>query len=367
MGSLYELVDWKSLISEALETECRGITTYTKRYAACEQAILSNCLSATTNWEKSLLISYLELNTLCNDNSFTSAAVTWSSNSLRIQLENVITQLSDAITTAMTPTFIPMTSTWLRRRRQDHEALMARQDFATFYKWNIVIIHHVREIIDYGYSTVSPREKIDPSVYGRMVYGLEQLAVTAKKALDSAAEATLMSYMSKLFQTKMEGSFTKTQDGLIKAYMLFQELHSELKASGIIRGDPYLGNKFDTFELHFEVAYKSNFNAPAQRLFQDAAMRVYTEWRKSPLLYSRYGNQQPVAILTKVERILCRIDRMLKSMRAEAGELVAPLIADTASCLESVRVSTDTIQYAADDAEMNVLLLKDIAKSFVRN
>lgn len=363
MESLYQLVDWKGLIAESLETEGTGLTTYTQRYATCEQIIVSNCLSTTTNWEKSLLISYLELQTLCQDNSYTSAAVSWVNNTLRIQIENLAAQISAILTYTMTPTFIPMTSTWLRRPRQDHETLMARQDLITFYNWNISIIHHMRELIDYGYSTTP---NTDPNAYSSIVYGLEQLMISAKKALDNAPENTFVAYVNKVFQAKMEGSFTPTMAGIIKAYMLFQELHSELKSGGTLRGDPYLGNKFDTFEMHFEAVYKKAFSVPAQRLFQDAAMKVYTEWRKSPMLYSRYGNQQAVAILTKAERILCRIDKALKAIPGIDKEVLGTLISDNNGCLESIRKSTSTIQYAQSDAEMNMIMLRDIARCYVR-
>lgn len=359
MGSLYELVDWKGLITESLETECQGMTTYLQRFTSIDQTILANTSTQLSTWEKSLLISYLELQTLCHDNSYTSASISWASNSLRIQLENLTTQLSEILTRTTTPTFIPLTSTWLRRTRQDHEALLARQDFISFYKWNIAVMHHIHEIIDYGHSTSSAP---DTAAYRAVAYGVEQLMITAKKALDGAADNALVGYMTKLFQTKFAGSFTAGQAAIIEAYMLFQELHSELKAGGTIRGDPYMGNKFDTFEMHFEKLYKSRFAVPEQRLFQDAAMKVYTEWRKSPMLYSRYPNQQPVAILVKTERVLCRIEKVLRRV----GEGVNELLLGCGACLESVRKSTNTVQYPQNDLEVNVIMVRDIARSFVK-
>ena len=361
MGSLYDLVDWKGLITESLSTECQGMTTYLQRFTTIEQTLLSNISPQLSTWEKSLLISYLELHTLCLDNSYTSASISWATNTLRIQLENLTSQIAEILTRTTTPTFIPLTSTWLRRARQDHEALLARQDFITFHKWNIAVMHHIREIIDYGNSTSSSP---DPGAYRAVAYELEQLMISAKKGLDGAADNVLVGYMTSLFREKFTGSFSSEKAAVIEAYMLFQELHSELKAGGIARGDPYMGNKFNTFEMHFEKLYKSRFGVPEQRLFQDAAMKVYTEWRKSPMLYSRYPNQQPVAILLKTERVLCRIEWVLRRAAGAAG--VDELLTDCGACLGSIRKSTNTVQYPQNDIEVNVIMVRDIARAFVK-
>ena len=367
MGSMYDLVDWKGLISEALSTECQSLTIYLQRYTVLEHTILSHTSSLHLSpWEQSLLISYLDLHTLNHDNAHTGSIVAWAHSPLRTQLDALATQLSTLLTRTTTPTFIPLASTWLRRARQDHETLLSRQDALSLYKWTIAVLHHVREVLEYGHGAAAGP---DPAALASLVYGIEQLMVAAKKALDGIPEITLVRYVVDLFRAR--AALSRGREALVEAYMVFEELLSELKAGGMARGDPYLGNKLNTLEMRFEEAFKGRFDVPAQRLFQEAAMKVYTEWRKAPMLYSRLaGGNQAVAVLVKTERALCRIEGALKRMGECEEEgmkaLADTLLTDCDACLVTVRRSTSTVQYAQGEAEMGVPMLKEIARTFVK-
>lgn len=377
--SMYELVDWKGLIAEAMETEGRGMAVYTQRYGSYERAALSHFSADVSGWNKALLLVYLGANTLCQDDGYTSAAIIWSDSGLRIQLENLAAQARDALTGAMTPTFVPMVSTWLRRPRQDHETLLARQDLRSFYLWNIAVAHHLREVIDYGIgsspavaSIAPPATPSDKAVYSRLAYALEQIMVTAKKGLDAAPDTLLVGYICKYMQAKLGPLFTPSQAALVQGVAVLQELHAELKAPGApLRCDPYMGSAFDTLELRVDTAYKKAFSLTAQRAFQDAAMRSFAEWKKSPLLYSRYGPQQQqqqaaVAALTKAERVLRRTAKVLSSAQAADSAVFSPVVAEVVACLERVEASTSKTQLAQDDVEMAVPSVCAIARSLVR-